>query len=338
MLSQAGHESSMDTMDVSVVVVNWNTRDILRDCLRSVYEQTKDIRFEVIVIDNASSDDSAAMVRREFPQAILIENPENRGFAAANNQGMKIGKGRYVLLLNPDTIVLDGAIEKTMAFADLHPDVGVVGCQVLENETKIQRTCFAFPSLRNLILQESGLRRLFPRSRFFGAADMGWWDRNTERDVDVVSGMFMLARREAIEQVGLMDEDYFIYAEETDWCFRFWRAGWRCVFTPLARIIHRDGGSKSTMQTSVKMFVQQQKNMLIFYRKNRGPVAWMMAKIIYSVDMLVRAIIWKTAAFFQSGGKAHLKARQSVAALKFHLFGIEPNAQIHGKQSCHSQQ
>ena len=312
-------------IDVSIIIVNWNIRDILRDCLRSVYEQTKVIAFEVIVIDNSSSDDSVAMVREEFPQVILIENLENRGFAAANNQGIRIAQGRYVLLLNPDTIVLDKAIEKTMAFADSHPDVGVVGCQVLENDTKIQRTCFAFPSMGNLILQKTGLRRLFPRSRLFGRVDMGWWNRDTQRDVDVISGMFMLVRHEAIEQVGLMDEDYFVYAEETDWCFRFRRAGWRCVFTPVGKIIHLDGGNKSADQAGVKMYVQYQKSILIFYRKNRGFVAWMMAKIIYCGDMLIRVLIWKTVTLFQRDDKTLLKGRKSVAALDFFLFGIEPN-------------
>ncbi|MBN2455617.1 MAG: glycosyltransferase family 2 protein [Sedimentisphaerales bacterium] len=309
--------------DISIIIVNWNTCDYLRDCLQSVYEQTKDICFEVIVIDNASTDGSATMVKEKFPQTILLENSENRGFAAANNQGMVIADGRYVLLLNPDTIVVDRAIKKTMDFADLHPDVGMVGCQVLENETKIQRTCFAFPSLCNLILQKAGLRRLFPRSCFFGRVNMGWWDRKTERDVDVVSGMFMLVRHEAIEQVGLMDEDYFVYAEETDWCFRFWQAGWRRVFTPAGRIIHRDGGNKSTDNARVKMYVQLQKSMMIFYRKNRGLFTWMIAKIIYSVEMLARTVFWKMVSLIQNKDRARLETQQSLAALKFHLFGIE---------------
>ncbi len=314
----------MKTLGVSVIIVNWNTRDFLRDCLRLVYEQTQAITFEVIVIDNASSDDSAAMVRREFPQAILIKNPENRGFAAANNQGMAIAQGRHVLLLNPDTIVLDRAIEKTMAFADLHPDVGIVGCQVWENETKVQRTCFAFPSLRNLIVQKTGLRRLFPRSRFFGSDNMGWWDRDTESDVDVVSGMFMFVRNQAIRQVGMMDEDYFIYAEETDWCFRFWKAGWRCVFTPVARIIHRDGGNKSTDLVRVQTYVQFQKSMLIFYRKHRGLFGWFGARAVYLVSMSISSIVWSIGRLFKIEGNSQLKARLATAALRFYLFGTEP--------------
>jgi len=125
-------------MDVSIIIVNWNTRDVLRDCLRSIYEETRAITFGVIVIDNASADRSGEMVRNLFPQVMLIENCTNRGFAAACNQGMRVGKGRYVLLLNPDTIVLDGAVQKMVAFADNHPLAGTVGCQVWEDDTTIQ--------------------------------------------------------------------------------------------------------------------------------------------------------------------------------------------------------
>lgn len=311
--------------DVSVIIVNWNTRDILRDCLMSVYEQTTGIAYEVIVVDNASSDGSAAMVKYVFPQVILIENTENKGFAAANNQGMRIAKGRYILLLNPDTLVLDGAIQKTVAYADSRPDVAVTGCQVWEDESTIQRTCFCFPSVPNLLFQKLGLCRLFPKSRLFGREKMVDWNRDTERRVDVVSGMYMLVRKEVIEQVGLMDEDYFVYAEETDWCCRFRKTGWKCVFTPISRIIHRDGGSKSTEQISVRMFVQQQKSLLIFFRKQRGVMSWLSAKAIYMISMLARYAFFITLSLFQKDSKCSQKAAQSLAALKFHMFGVMPD-------------
>lgn len=311
-------------LDVSVIIVNWNTRDMLRDCLRSVYVQTQGVLFEVIVIDNHSSDGSSLMVRSEFPQVILIENLKNRGFAAANNQGMKIAQGRYLLLLNPDTLVLDHAIQKTIEYADHHFDVGVVGCQVWENENTIQRTCFGFPSVLNLLIQKSGLRRVFPRSRFWTREQMGWWDRNSEQDVDVVSGMFMLVRRPAIDQVGLMDEDYFVYAEEADWCYRFSRAGWRRVFVPIARIIHRDGGSKSTAQISVKMFVQQQRSILIFHKKHLGMGSWLASKMIFLGSMVIRWILFGLLSILGIGRNSPNKAAQSLAAVSFHLFGVEP--------------
>lgn len=311
-------------IDVSIIIVNWNTRDILRDCLMSVYAQTINIAYELIVVDNASCDGSAAMVKKEFLEVILIENIKNAGFAAANNQGMQIARGRYYLLLNPDTIILDGAVQKTVTFADEHTDIGVLGCQVWLNKIEIQQTCFSFPSLSGLVFQESGLRRLFPQSHLFGKSNYGWWDRRNQMDVDVVSGMYMLVRRIAVDQVGMMDEDYFVYAEETDWCYRFWKAGWRCTFTPEAQIIHLDGGSKSTAQTSIKMFVQMQKSMLIFYRKQKGFCSWLCAKSVYLVSMLFKYYIFTGLSFFKNNEALCKKSQQTVSALKFHLFRLEP--------------
>jgi hypothetical protein len=310
--------------DVSIIIVNWNTRDILRDCLKSIYSQINNISYELIVVDNASTDGSATMVKKEFPKVILIENFRNAGFAAANNQGMQIATCRYFLLLNPDTIILDGAIQKTVMFADEHTDIGVLGCQVWLNEKEIQQTCFSFPSLPGLIFQEAGLRRLFPQSHFLGRSNYGWWDRRNEMDVDVVSGMYMLVRREAVNQVGLMDEDYFVYAEETDWCYRFWKAGWRCTFTPKARIIHLDGGSKSTAQISKKMFVQMQKSMLIFYKKQKGCGSWLCAKSIFLLSMLFKYLIFTVLSFFKKNNSFYKKSQQTLAALMFHLLRIEP--------------
>jgi len=311
-------------MDVSIIIVNWNTRDILRGCLDSIYKQTQGIDFEMTVVDNASSDGSAEMVRQDFPQVTLIANSENLGFAAANNQGMQAAKGRYILLLNPDTIILDGAIQKSIAFADIHPDIGVLGCQVWLNENEIQKTCFKFPTLWSALVQEIGLLHMFPHSRIFGHAYYGWWDRKSEMDVDVVSGMFMLVRQEAIQEIGLMDEDYFVYAEETDWCFRFHKAGWRCVFTPIAKIIHLDGGSKSTALIKNKMFVQMQKSMLIFHLKQQGRLSWIARKGLYIFSMFFRYVIYTVVSLISQHTNISNKISQSRAAIHFHLLGIEP--------------
>ncbi len=289
-----------------------------------MFDQTRKVAIKVIVVDNASADGSVETVAREFPRVHLIANTENRGFAAANNQGLRNAEGRYVLLLNPDTIILDGAVDKAAAFADQNPDAAVIGCQVLENESTIQRTCFAFPSLSSLILTGSGLDRIFPRSRIFGKHNMGWWNRDTQREVDVVSGMFFLVRREAIRQVGLMDEDYFVYAEETDWCWRFRQAGWRCLFFPAAKIIHLDGGSKSTSQVSVKMYVQLQKSLLIFFRKRLGRLSFYLARMIFIVNMALRAAVWSVGGMFNLGKCSRVKCVQSAAALQFLVFGREP--------------
>jgi len=310
-------------IDVSVVVVSWNTRDALRACLASILEETRETAIEVFVVDNASADGSAAMVRTEFPSVSLVANAENRGFAAANNQALALARGRYVLLLNPDTRVLDGAIDRAVLAADADASIGVLGCQVLVREGEVQRTCFRYPSARHLLLVATGLERVLPDAWFGGGPWMRGWDRGSERDVEVVSGMFMLVRGEAIRRVGPMDEAFFVYAEEADWCFRIRRAGWRCVFDPSAKIVHADGGGKSTSQVRARMHVQLQKSTLVFLRKNRGRASWLGAKTTYVVTEAARAALW--GALSLVGRKsARDKARCSVAALRFHLLGRTP--------------
>jgi len=277
-------------MDVSIIIVSWNTRDILRDCLRSVYEQTKAITFEVIIVDNSSRDGSAEMVREEFPQIILIENSGNRGFAAANNQGMAIAKGWYVLLLNPDTIVLDGAIQKSVLFADQNPSAAVVGVRIERPDGTLCRDCFRYASLLNLIISTFGMHRLFPRSRFWGREGYSRWDYRSVLVVEVVAGCYMLTRRQAIDIVGNMDESYFMYGEEMDWCWRFQRAGWKVLYYPDARIIHC--GGMSAAQNPVGMSIELQKSFLRFIEKRQGRAGRLAARGLLFLARLIRLLYW----------------------------------------------
>ncbi len=280
----------MAGVDVTVVIVSWNTRDILRDCLASVYAQTRNVSIEVVVIDNASADGSAQMVRGEFPRVRLIQNTDNRGFADANNQGMRVAMGRYVLLLNSDTIVLDGAIDRTIAFADQRPQAGVVGCRVLNRDRTLQPTCFMYPSVLNMLLFATCLNKLFSRSRFFGREQMTWWKRDDEREVQVVTGCFMLARRAAIDQVGLMDESFFMYGEETDWCFRFAQAGWKVLFTPQAEIIHLGGASSS--RAANEMTLQLKAGVLQFICKHDTRARYVASCALMGAFLALRIPFW----------------------------------------------
>ena len=277
-------------MDVSVIIVNWNTESLLRDCLGSVFDTTGGIPFEVIVIDNASSDGSVAMVEREFPQVKLVKNSDNKGFAAANNQGMALAGGRYVLLLNSDTVVLGDVIGATVRFADAHPDTGVVGCRVLNADRSLQPTCFMYPSLLNMLLSSTYLYKCFPQSRFFGRERMTWWDRTDTRDVDVVTGCYMLVRRETIDQVGRMDECFHMYGEETDWCCRFKEAGWRVVFAPVGQIIHYGGAS--SRQKPAAMTLQLRGSILLFLRKHRGVLSYVTGRLLVSLYFSLRIPYW----------------------------------------------
>ena len=308
-------------MDVSIIIVNWNTRKLLQDCLASIYERKPSIDYEVIVIDNASTDSSTEMVKNTFPQAILVENPDNKGFATANNQGIDIAQGRYVLLLNSDTVVLEDCLAHTVSFADTHPEAGVVGCQVLNPDGTLQPTCFMFPSILNMLLSSTYLYKLFPKSRFFGRERMTWWDRSDVREVDVVTGCFMLVRREAIEQVGVMDERFFMYGEETDWCYRFKQEGWKVLYAPVGRIVHFGGQSAS--QRPVAMIVQLRLSILKFVRKHYGWSTHLIARFLMAFFFAVRLPLWLGIALFRRSkrGAAAIKIRAYSAIIVNALFG-----------------
>jgi GT2 family glycosyltransferase len=309
--------------DVSVIIVSWNVRDLVGDCIRSVVEQTSRSH-EIVVVDNASSDGTAQMIAGEFPSVRLIANDDNRGFAAANNQALEVATGRHVLLLNPDTVVLEGAVDTMLGWLEQHPDVGCVGCQVLENETDVQMTCFSDPGPLNLLLIETGLHRAFTGSELLGRPHYAGWDRTDERDVDVVSGMFMLVPRSVVEEIGAMDDAFFIYSEEADWCRRIRDAGYRCVFTPVARILHREGGGKSTAQTRPRMYVQLQKSKLIYVRKHYGLAGRAAARATLLVSMLARTVVFGMASVVAPHGDARALMRLAWAATRFHLTGREP--------------
>jgi GT2 family glycosyltransferase len=281
---------AIPTVDVSVIIVNWNTCDLLRQCLRSVFDQGSS-NHEVIVVDNGSSDDSVNMVRQEFSRVKLLANQKNRGFAAANNQGIGLAKGRYILLLNSDTIILDRAIEKTIVYADKHPDTAVTGCRVLNPDRTLQSSCFMFPSILNWFLFSTYAYRLFPRNRFFGREQMTWWMRDDSREVDVVTGCYMLVRKEALDQVGTMDERFFMYAEETDLCYRFKAKGWKNRFTPDAEIVHIGGASAIKLganraRVSNRSFVRY---MFKHWTKPRAVIGVYLLALFYLSRLLVLA-------------------------------------------------
>jgi GT2 family glycosyltransferase len=307
-------------MDVSIVIINWNTKKLLSDCLTSVYEKAGRVDFEVIVVDNASGDGSQGMVKSDFPQVILIENDCNRGFAAANNQGIERAEGRYVLLLNSDTLVLEDSIAKTVAFADEHPEAGVVGCRVLNPDRTLQPTCFMFPSVLNMLLSSTYLYKLFPKNRFFGRERMTWWDRNDVREVDVVTGCFMLVRREAIEQVGVLDERFFMYGEETDWCYRFSQAGWKVMFSPAGEIIHY--GGQSATRVPVAMIVQLRLSILKFIRKHYSRLSYFAARLLVALFFAVRLPVWLAISLLRPGNRpeASVKMQAYSAGIVVALF------------------
>lgn len=302
-------------IDVSVIIVSWNTRDLLRQCLHSVYRESTGIGIEVIVIDNASTDGSADMVLREFPQVVLVRNSDNRGFAAANNQGLAIAQGRHVLLLNPDTVVLERAIQKSIAFAEKHHTAGVVGVRNNDAEGRLTKNCFLFASVFNLMISTLGMHRAFPNNRVCGRERLSWWNYLDDRRVDVVAGCYMLVRREALEDVGGLDESYFMYGEEMDWCWRFKRAGWEVWYHCDAAIIHY--GGMSAAQNPVAMQKHAQRSYLQFIQKRQGRLARAIASALIVASGALRVAYWGCRWAGASGAARESSARrlrQSVTA------------------------
>ncbi|NOE35827.1 glycosyltransferase family 2 protein [Ruegeria sp. HKCCD7318] len=241
-MKSALKEAHDESVLLSIIIVNWNTEELLRDCLTSVFEKYDSALMEVIVIDNGSSDNSCDIVRKNFPGVILQENTQNVGFAAANNQGFRLAEGRFVLLLNSDTLVHGDVLKSSVEWIDKHPDVAAMGCKVLNGDGSTQLTCSQYPSILNLILLTSGLWKI-PWPKFFGRYQLKHWNRDCERDVEVISGCYLLIRKKVIDTVGPLDEDFFFFGEETDWCRRIRDAGWRLVFAPIGEITHFGGGT-----------------------------------------------------------------------------------------------
>ena len=254
-------------MDLSIIIVNWNTKDLLLQCLKSVYKAVKEMETEVIVIDNGSQDGSGMEVGRTFPAVQLIENEKNLGFAKAANQGLRKASGRYALLLNPDAQVKEGAIDRMCSFMDAHPEAGVVGTQLLNADGSKQNSIANFPSLATELLNKSLLRRLFP-DRFPGKER----DYPEPVEVDSVIGAGMMVRRDTMEQVGLLDEGYFLFLEETDWCYRMKKAGWKIYHVPRAEIYHFQG--KSAEREKNRARVEYYRSRYHFFKKNRGSLQW----------------------------------------------------------------
>jgi len=300
-------------IDVSIIVVAWNVRDLLHKCLESVYEQTEDIEFEIIYVDNASTDGSVEMVRNQFPTVRIIKNDENKGFIVANNQGIEISEGRYVLLLNSDTVILKNAIAKTMKFADEHPDAAVVGCRVLNPDRTLQRTCAMYHSVLNMLLSATYLYKIFPKSKFFGREEMTWWEFNDVREVEVVYGCFSLVRKDPINQVGLMDPRYFVYGDDPDWCYRFHKAGWKVMFTPEAEIIHY--GGRNTRCMAEKFRLQLCGSTLIFMKKHKGVFAFYLASIFQAFFFILRVPFWLAIGLIKSSERREAFSRVKTYSL-----------------------
>ncbi len=263
--------------DLGIVILNWNTRDYLRRCLQTVLASEGDCTFQVLVVDNASTDDSVEMIRREFPQVRVIVSPVNGGYPYGNNLGLRAlgfrGKGdvspnapRYALLLNPDTEVPTDALDRMMQFMDSRPDVGVAGPKLVLEDGSLDRACRrSFPTPPVAFYHFSKLAKLFPHSPRFGRYNMTFVDPDQEIEVDSVVGAYMQVRREAIAAVGVLDETFFMYGEDLDWAYRIKSAGWKVIYHPTVVVRHvKKAASRKSQRAQFEFW----RAMLIFYRKH----------------------------------------------------------------------
>lgn len=258
---------------LTIVIVNYNVKDYLHQCLHSVERALQGIPGEVIVVDNASSDNSVEALSAAFPQVTFIANKENRGFSCANNQAIRLAQGDYVLLLNPDTVVGEDVLKACVDFMDSHPDAGGVGVKMLTDDGRMAwESRRGVPTLMTSFYKMAGLCKLFPKSRVFGKYYMRYLDENEVNRIEIMSGAFMMLRRQALEEIGLLDETFFMYGEDIDLSYRLLEAGYNNYYLPHA-IVHYKG--ESTQKTSFYYVRNFYNAMLIFYDKHFGERRWM---------------------------------------------------------------
>lgn len=311
-------EIGMSTLPmVSVVIVSWNARDYLAECLESLATDVYAGPMQTFVVDNASTDGSAEMVRKRFPNVTLVCNEENLGFAKANNIGIRLSKGKYVALVNSDVHVLRGCIEQLVQYVEAHPSVGMVGPRIIGGDGKQQNSHRGFPRLWNMFCRALALDRLLPNVPLFSGYLRGYNLLESPTRVDILSGCFLVVRREAIEHVGLLDEAFFIYGEDMDWCKRFSQSEWSVVFVPAAESIHYGGASSAN--APLRFFIEMQRADCQYWRKHHSPLSAALYEALSMLHHVVRIVGHRFASIaVAKESDTHLhRAQCSVACLKW---------------------
>ena len=253
---------------IEFIIVSWNAKDYLRDCLESIRNTTREIDTNTIVVDNNSSDGSIEMIRESYPWVTLVKNESNLGFAKANNIGISYANSDYICLVNSDVIIFPKAVESLYNFMESAPSIGMVGPKVYNSDRTTQYSCRKFPSIFRSYSLAFGLHRLFPKISIFTNEQMSNFSYDKTILVDSLSGCFLFVRSKAIKKVGLLDERFFMYSEDVDWCKRFWHRNWRVCFYPRAEILHHGGGS--SINSPAKFVAEQNKAMLQYWRKHHN--------------------------------------------------------------------
>lgn len=301
------------TMDLSVIIVNWNTKDYLLECIRSMKTYQGNYTLEIIVVDNASSDGSVSALKIEFPDVLIIANTHNLGFARANNQGLQVACGGYICLVNSDVVFIEDCFGPMLAYMDEHSEVGILGPRLLWADRSMQWSCRKFPSLWITFCSAVGLSTLFPRVSCFSTEHMGYFGHDEIKDVDVLVGAFLFVRYSAFSQVGPMDETYFMYCEELDWCKRFSQAGWKVRFYSGCEVVHYGGGSSSA--EPLRFFNDYCLSNLKFWNRYHSKVKVTAYRLLMILRYLVRLPFWSVFCLLGRGEVFKPKLRIAVRGI-----------------------
>lgn len=306
---------------VSVIIVSWNAREYLQGCLQSIRQTGGELVREILVVDNASTDGSSEMVKAEFPDVTLIQSEENLGFARANNLAIARAQGTMLALVNSDVIVHEGCFQELASYLDAHSQVGVVGPKVTGGDGRLQRTCRRLPSFWNMVCESFGFDTMFSWSPIFSGREMRHWDQSDLAEVEVLSGCFWLARAEAVQQVGGLDERFFFYAEDVDWCKRFRDARWKVVFVPQATATHFGGGS--SINAPLKYSIEMLRANLGYWQKYYGRPGRLTYHLLCTIYHGLRLALRAPAKWFRlrSGSEFEYRLKENQACFRWLLTG-----------------
>ena len=316
---------------LSIVIVTWNCKEYLRKCLESLVDFKGDPATEIIVVDNDSHDGTPEFVRKHYPEVNLTQTGENLGFPRGTNVGIRSSSGKYLCLVNPDVRVMDGCIHKMIQYMQENPAVGLLGPRMLDAKGESGRSYMGAPTLWNLFCRALALDSLFPHSKLFGGFLMLYFDRSRTAEVDILNGWFWMTKQEAVSQVGLLDENLFMYADDLDWSKRFRDAGWKVVYLPEAEAIHYGGGT--TARAPIRFSVEMQRANFQYWRKNYGRASQITYMAIQCLHQLVRIAGYSAAWLIGTPKRDEFafKLRRSLACLQW-VLGIGR----HGRSTAQS--
>lgn len=304
-------------MDLSIVIVNWNAKDYIDRCISSLIENIKDIDYEIIVVDNASSDGSVELIRSKYDEVTLMESDLNLGFAKGNNVGINQASGKYIALINSDISIHNNCFRLLIDFMDHNKDVGLCGPKILNSDHTLQLSCRKLPTLWNVFCSTFALNKVLKYFRIYEGSFMDQSEHDRIKEVEVLSGCFWFSRKKAVDEIGLLDERFFMYAEDIDWCLRFHESSWKIIYYPDAEAVHYGGASSGN--APIRFYVEMQKAIFQYWRKHYSTGANTIFTIIFIVHQLIRISTRLPLIFVPTRKQKEYsyKVRRSIASLNW---------------------